>query len=309
MQKLLDRTSAVDYLSRSDHTYHSSGKPLMTRYLTLLTSLLALAFVQAGCISLHRTLEHEVQVVDAETLEPIDDAEIHIDYIYLMTIRAPADFETSTDADGYATVTTTTFRGMTGWNINAEGYISTHEIPQEPGLPPVTAHRVSRENKQGLWQIPLFREPRPVVTIDLPATYRGPLLVDIRRDDDWPLGQAINREFNVTPNENGFVTLELPAGLAESSRLRAVREGQPLKSVEYQILSRELLENPVHDEVAFRGVTHQLYVVGDQVDWLDMYLQLYEVTPNNGGINIRGRGNYHRIVEELATGSSSPNNR
>jgi len=307
MKELLDGTMGLDILTPVITPCYSFREPLMTRHLILLTSLLALASLQTGCISLHRTLQHEVWVVDAETLEPIDDAEIHIDYTYFMTIRAPDDFRTSTDADGYATVTTTTFRGMTFWKINAEGYISAHEIPQKPGLPPVTAHRVSSETNHTIWQIPLFREPRPVVTINLPPAYRGPLLVDIQRDHDWPPGQPIEREFNVTPNKNGVVTLKLPAGLAESSQLRAVREGQPLMSIEYQSLSRELFENPAHDEVAFRHVTRQVYVVGDQVDWVDMYLQFHEVTPNNGGINIRGKESYWRVVEELATGSSPTN--
>ncbi|MGA2498035.1 MAG: hypothetical protein ABSH20_09850 [Tepidisphaeraceae bacterium] len=141
-----------------------------------------------------------ITVRDAESGTAVDGA--HVTYVYTMygvpCYPLPASRSTGTDSAGNASLRVS-LAGDNYWRVEAHGYLdyrSDHGLQRADESPAVFA---------------LFREPRPQVTIRVPAGFKGPLKVTTQPVEEGLVASPGRRVFQAVAEATGRVTIEAPA--------------------------------------------------------------------------------------------------
>ena len=160
----------------------------------------------SGCavITRHRV---DVVVLDAETGEPIPNAEVAAYYsvlgdhdpLWSMPLTTIGSSQ-QTDENGKTSIGVTNTAKIVG---EAPNYlVPTVFYPQAASIAP------NPEMKGRRATIRLYHEPAPAITIVVPDGYQGPLLVERQPVDRW-VGQEVGeRQFTFRATDRGYVRIE-----------------------------------------------------------------------------------------------------
>jgi hypothetical protein len=172
------------------------------RLARVLLLLLAIAMAP-GCQAFSAYRPIAIQIQDAETKQPIPGAVVHISYPLVHPSQAPYDSAGATASDGVVRLQAAP-TGPAGVliEVNGKGYLL-----EEKTLPIATVQAI----KPASWfekvgqrpvdvAIEIYAEPRPVVELVLPASFRGMIKVEVQVQFDAAstLGQRLFR-YAVSP--------------------------------------------------------------------------------------------------------------
>jgi hypothetical protein len=245
------------------------------RCLFCLGFLLALA---PGCQVLYRYRPTPVQVRDAETKDPIPNAEVHLSYPLSRDSLAPFNSSERTDDKGIARLRAAPY-GEFGVRVEATaaGYlpdqisISSESIQH---LQPV--HFLEDADKRDPeFVVEMYREPRFTVELIVPPGYRGLIRAEIEPRDDIaiPTGQRCFR-YEVV---DGFVRVKGPAIVLR----RVYPSDYHARYADDTPLTAEMSLQ----QVGFRWLRgqdkEQLFVVGTQPEY-DMQRRYADDPPRDG---------------------------
>lgn len=192
--------------------------------------LLAIA---PGCLSLPGERPLPVQVIDAETKQPIHSANIQVAYAFAQPTWSTHPSAASAGSDGVARL----------WVADADHSAVTLEVAAMGYLTeekPVTAETVdgldpphvfeSTDRRAAVAVVELYAEPRPTVDLVLPAGFRGHVRATVQVQDD-ATGTPGVRQFVYQVTDTGTVDVVgspiLHRAFAPDFRLR-YGDGTPL---------------------------------------------------------------------------------
>lgn len=171
-----------------------------------------LLIVTSGCQVLYRYRPVPVLVRDAETKQPIANADVHLSYPLSRDSLAPYDSSERTDTDGVAHLRAAPY-GDFGARIEATAanYLSDQMSISTDSIQRVEPIHLFEEGQRRKpeFVMELYHEPRFTVELIVPRSYRGLIKAEIEARDDMPVprGQRCFR-FEVV---DGFVRLKGPA--------------------------------------------------------------------------------------------------
>jgi hypothetical protein len=155
-----------------------------------------------------------VLVRDAETKEPIADAEVHLSYRLSRDSLAPFDSSQRTGADGIAHLKAAPY-GVFGVSLEATAarYIPEQLSVSTEFIQNMKPAPLSKQGEQSPSEcvIEMYAEPRFTVELIVPVGYRGLIKADVQIQDDLPAPpkQRCYR-YEVA---DGFVSIKAPAVL------------------------------------------------------------------------------------------------
>ena len=203
----------------------------MTRYV-IACALLGLATsLASGCVAVYSMEDYPLRLVAGATGEPVEGAEVVVDYVGRRAINPPRTVRVVSDERGVAPPRVPDGQA---WRltVQAQGYVPLSYRAYGEALPGV--ERIEHEG-QPVRQVGLFRKPEPRLTVVLPEGYRGVLLVDVQLDADaLDTGQ---REFVARPNDAGYVRVDAPLVLWRALAPWPV-EGMTVQYASGQIIER-----------------------------------------------------------------------
>ncbi len=257
------------------------GKLRPARCLLCLGFLLALA---SGCQVMYRYRPMPVLVRDAETKQPIANAEVHLSYPLSRDSLAPFDSSQRTDGEGVARLRAAPY-GEFGVRVEASaaGYLDDQvSISSESIQHLQPAHFFEETDKRKPeFVVEMYHEPRFTVELIVPRGYRGMIRAEIEARDDMsvPTGQRCFR-YEVV---DGSVRIKGPAIV-----LRRVYPSE--YHARYDDNSPLTAEMSLQ-KVGFRWLRgqdkEQFFVVGTQPEY-DMQRRYADDPPRNGGPGERG---------------------
>ena len=167
-----------------------------------------------GCIAFYKTEEVQLRVVDAATDAPIPGARVHVRHHSMFVINPPPSGDAATDSNGRATVRCVPNWVVVSWEVRAPGYLA----PGRYGFREVSGRQVPTlvdSIHDGVWVIPLHREPAPTLTVIVPRGYTGPLALDRRPTPASATANPMQRIFETRMREGGVVDAGalMPTGL------------------------------------------------------------------------------------------------
>jgi uncharacterized membrane protein YgcG len=161
-----------------------------------------------GCLSLPGDRPLPVQVIDAETRQPIRAASVQIVYAFAPSPWAARGSTGTSVDDGIARlrVSASDDPAVT-LEVSAMGYMS-----EERPLPAATIKALeaphlfeNTDHRSAAVVVELYSDPRPTVELVLPPGYRGRVRAEVHVQDDMPL----------TPHQRNFVYEVAPTGAVE----------------------------------------------------------------------------------------------
>lgn len=182
--------------------------------LRLVLSLVFLLALMPGCQVLYRYRPVPVMVRDAETKQPIADAEVHLSYPLSRDSLAPFDYSERTGADGIAHVRAAPY-GDFGVRVDASAanYSPQHVTLSTESIQHVEpAHPFEEtERRRPEVVVEMYREPRFTIELIVPTGYRGEIKAEVELQDGGtvPPGQRCFR-YQVA---DGFVRINGPGVL------------------------------------------------------------------------------------------------
>lgn len=193
-----------------------------------LGSISWLFLLTAGCQAFQTHHPVLVQIRDAETNRPLENASVHLFYPRSPSVAAPDRISVRTDAQGVACLNAVSFgETMLLLQADANGYLSKTEelacavVRKTP--PAGWLEDVSK--REPVLTVDLYSGPRPTVEFVLPSGFRGTFKAQLKLDDQTPSqpGQRLFR-FDV-PGREATVLVTGPQVLCGS--------GLPLFSARY----------------------------------------------------------------------------
>ncbi len=226
--------------------------------------MVALALSQTGCIVFYSYYPARVTVRDAETGAPIFGAQVGVYYVYMFVLNAPHPDSASTNERGEAHVQAATFTPQ--WN--AGGQKATH-----PKVAPYAGCDLWKKSGQN-WEVWLYREPQPRITIIVPPGYRGPLKVE-----RIPLAAFVQdapgkREFTFHATAKGYVGINASPLLMRREVYPPSAEyegGQPIPENDWHVTPTDIALRPVESQ----GLERDLYIIGTEDDVKAIRPQIY----------------------------------
>jgi hypothetical protein len=190
-----------------------------------------------------------IAVFDAETDEPIAEAEVKVGYSYMLLLNPPKPQIGATDPDGRVVINAATFRPQV-WDASAPGYLS-------------SSHWIFKQMPDGV-QFHLYRGPEPSLTVVVPDGYRGPLIYKVRPAPDRIQDEPGKRDFTFHATPEGRV--EIAATPLLWDHVLVSRGWRVI--VRFENGDRIPLANweTGSGEVALRWITGFAYVVGTESD-------------------------------------------
>ncbi len=246
-------------------------------YLCVALSLLT----HSGCVTVSKYSKKPVDilVVDAETNQPIENAQVKISYYRgslligprPLSINKPNDQTCMTDSSGECTIPIANFNGPS-WTVAADGFnkrsvgslFSRHQrIPLEL-IPP-------NENASYDAVIRLYRNPTPTYEISVPNGYQGPLLIkETLFDENLDAIEDGKRHFVYRPNKNGYVEVQV---------IPLVNHVGGLIDIDFRFEDGSKIPSKkegVSDEaVVLRYVGSDIYVLGTKADYNAMHRKVF----------------------------------
>jgi hypothetical protein len=257
------------------------------RKLRLARCLLCLGFLLAlapGCQVLYRYRPMPVLVRDAETKEPITNAEVHLSYPLSRDSLAPFDSSERTDDKGVARLRAAPY-GEFGVRVEATaaGYLHDQVSISSESIQNVQpAHFFEEADKRKPeFVVEMYHEPRFTVELIVPRGYRGLIRAEIEVQEDMAV-PARQRCFRYQVVD-GFVRIKGPAIV-----LRRVypSEYHARFDDDSQLTAEMSLQ-----KVGFRWLRgqdkEQFFVVGTQPEY-DMQRRYAGDPPRSGGPGERG---------------------
>lgn len=160
------------------------GKLRLARCALCLVFLLAPA---AGCQVLYRYRPVPVLVRDAETKQPIPNADVHLYYPLSRDSMAPFDSAERTNADGIAHLRAAPY-GDFGARIEATaaGYLSDQTDVSTDSIQHLEPPHFFEETQQRKpeYVVEMYKEPGFTIELLVPAGYRGSIKVEIMPQED-----------------------------------------------------------------------------------------------------------------------------
>ena len=169
-------------------------------------ALLGVMMLSQGCAS-RSMRDFPLRVVDGETGEALAGAQVEVTNRGWGALSLSRTQSATTDEAGHAVVRVRLpRRGYWTLRVRANEY-SNLTVQQHS----VEAVGLSREQADGdrRWRVPMFRGPKATLVIVVPDGYRGPLFLDVHRDDAEP-SEPDRREFIARPNDAGYVRVDAP---------------------------------------------------------------------------------------------------
>lgn len=198
-----------------------------------LVFLLLLFPFAAGCQVMYRYRPLPVLVRDAETKQPLAEAEVHLSYPLSRDSLAPFDSSEKSGADGIAHLRAAPY-GDYGVRVeaSAKGYLAEQQTISSESIqemqPPHLFEAVEKRKPELV--VEMYAEPQFGVELIVPSGYRGRIKAQVEIHDEMPLptGQRCLR-YNVV---NGSVLVKGPGVVLRRvypSDYRAVyADGTPL---------------------------------------------------------------------------------
>jgi hypothetical protein len=181
----------------------------------------ALLTLLPGCQVLYSYRPIVIKARDAETKQPIADAEVRVSYPLVHPTQAPYDSVGKTGGDGVARLQATPF-GPAGVlvEVRAKGYLF-----EQKTLPIESVEALERTNwfenlerRSANLVVDLYASPPPSVEFIVPVGYRGVIHADVVSKPDVPAAPG-ERCFRYTVPINGNVELNGPLLLARVAPL------------------------------------------------------------------------------------------
>jgi hypothetical protein len=162
----------------------------------ILASVVLVASLVAGCQAMQRARPVAIAVQDAETKQPLPDAEVVLSYHIAQPMFAPPVLRGTTGSDGVVRLPVTPLEtSVVMMEVTAPGH-----VPQRKELPVTIVEAVEPaglfekiEKRPTSLIAEVYAEPRPSVDLVVPTGYRGLLKIDIQSQKDVPLalGQRV----------------------------------------------------------------------------------------------------------------------
>jgi hypothetical protein len=228
--------------------------------------LIALILPELGGCAIYSYRPVDVKVIDAESEQPIADANVWVGYVSMFVFNAPTQHSVTTDSAGRATIPVANFRG-TVWGFGARGYLPTDAYSQSNDRLPHQGCPTFDQPTGREATIRLYRGPKPTITVIVPNGYRGPLWVHRRPAARWIQDTKGKRDFIYHAAADGYVRIDATRLLLESVDDLDIKvryeDGTPIVQVRDGA--------PNETEVALRWVTCQgneksVFVVGTKAD-------------------------------------------
>jgi hypothetical protein len=170
------------------------------RLARLVIAPILLLAVLPGCQALHSYRPTPVQVIDADTKQPIAEAEVRISYPMANSLATPWESRETTGSNGIARSRAASF-GSAGAmvEISAQGYMNEQRF--------LTAQQVEDLERAGWFEdthqrlpalvVGLYKDPRPTIELVLPPGYRGMVKARVRVQDKSlsPVRRCSNTSF------------------------------------------------------------------------------------------------------------------
>jgi hypothetical protein len=263
---------------------------------TLLCPLL-LATLSIGCQALHRYRPVLVQVRDAETKQPIAEAQVRISYPFTRPSWAPWECCEPTGEDGVAHLRAAPY-GKAGvlLEASAANYLSeqqSHAADTIAAIKPAPLFAPHKEDQPVHFVLDLYAGPEPSVELIVPSGYLGLVKATVQVLDDLPPTPG-QRAFRFEVSTSGEVLVKGPAILRRVSFLE-FRAHYPSGTV--------LSQHPDVADVGLRWLktdgNDQYFVVGTQSDYDRICREMNmrggsERPPAGGAGGSRGGGRHHR---------------
>jgi hypothetical protein len=177
----------------------------------LLYPFLLLAFV-AGCQSFHSYRPVAVQVRDADTHQPIPDAEVRIWYPMTVPSTAPYDSCGLTGEDGIARLRAAPYGDASiVMEANAKGYLyEAKDIAVADVQAIAPAHWFEAvEQRPVSFVLEMYTGPRPTVELVVPTGYRGLVKVEVQAQESVPCPPG-QRSFSYAVPPSGEIAVVGP---------------------------------------------------------------------------------------------------
>jgi hypothetical protein len=208
-----------------------------------------------GCQLFHDYKPVTVLVRDAETKQPISNANVTITHHEMLDPFVAHDSAGVTGVDGQTHLQTAT-DPMTFMSLTAQGYLPLYFALSSL---PDTNHKGQMDNHP--MTVELYALPGPTVELTLPNDYRGLLKIEVLPTAEQ--GIPGQRTFEVNVAASGIVQAKLPAGLARQLHIDVkarFADGTPVKN------------DPTPAEIGLRWVTcinqgDEFFVVGTERDY------------------------------------------
>lgn len=237
--------------------------------------LMASCTLFQGCAWLTPRKRAPIRVVDAETGQPIANAKVNAECWTPMSF-GPLPFPSAgvTDESGDTELRLAPLEGG-GWDFvtSAEGYLEQRNAIDDRLL-------LLQEEKPWGTTVRLYRKPVPKVTIVVPKGYRGPILIDSVRRNDFIQSKPGQRHFTFSADERGYVGIPATPLLRQYSRSEnyAFVEAETGKEIERVgkneqenlVRARYVSEQPEHQTIPnsrlLKRTPRTVFAVGTRVD-------------------------------------------
>jgi hypothetical protein len=148
---------------------------------------ICLLVLMSGCEAFHQYRPLTVLVRDAETKQPIGEAEVQVSYPFTPAPYAPAESSADTDTVGRARLRAAP-SGDTGVlvDVNAHGYLSEQAHLSAAAVQALEPEHLfaTVELKPPNVVVEMYAEPGPTVELIVPDAYRGLVKVEVQVQDD-----------------------------------------------------------------------------------------------------------------------------
>ena len=234
---------------------------------------------------------------DAENQCPVSNATVKVGYSgnqivdISFTMNRPRDVTGVTDASGYVALKVSSYPAW--WEITAPGYLfDSFGNPEEHNRSsPHVPRSVAVTGEQNTADVFLYREPRPLLNIDVPSNYRGPLRVIASKHLDFQTPKQSIREFTFQATKDGCCIIPLVEIMkhyrpdihlrCDGERIYPARRSEPIRAYRHGI--------PYLTPKAMLW----LFTIGDQVDYEEREVRLW--SPGLGRSKNPNLDEYHRL--------------
>lgn len=241
-----------------------------------------LVFVLSGCVAVYSTRTVGVRVFDAESQCPVSNATVAVRYSgnqagdISLAINRPKDVMGVTDTSGYVALKTSSYPGS--WDVTAQGYLfnsvanygNSFHVPKAASMP-------ADRNTAAIF---LYREPRPLLNIDVPSNYQGPLRVVATKQLHLKEPLRGCRTFTFQADQKGWCVIPLVEIMEKyhpdiqlrcgGERIYPVVRGEPIRAYQHSM---------------FYGTPKAilwLFTIGAQADYEERETKLWLPVPGMG---------------------------
>ncbi len=174
-------------------------------------SALALIFTVflSGCIAIYKHRDVVVEVIDFETGEPVEGAEVVVSYDPFFQINPPKKIEAMTPASGRLELRVPTFQDGGSWSVRKhDSYMSTGLHSPFSKWAREHAPEAFDGDRIRLW---MLRKPQPRAVLLLPEAFTGLLRLEFEPQPVIP--GPITRHFEIAVPPDGLVHIREDGGL------------------------------------------------------------------------------------------------